>query len=259
MIVVQAVDPTLRRAALRAASPEEDVVMGALAHEAIDFGFPRLVIRGPSVRRRPVPDGVPTLDVDEALLRSWEAKRRTLDLQPTWSDHLVGQLTAAMDDRAIRSGVADRALGELSRAAGARLPLPLRSFARRVLDFPWRYRSLHSVADACGTSRGALKARFRRRGLSTPFSYLQWYRALALAGFLSDRSVTVATAAHRLGFTSDGNLCRMLSSVTGMTPTEVRTPVGWRRLVITHAWEYLSHEDLEAWALMDDLFGRHAA
>jgi AraC-like DNA-binding protein len=259
MIVVQAVDPTLRRAALRAASPEEDVVMGALSHEAIDFGFPRLVIRGPAVRRRPVPRGVPTLDVDEPLLRTWEARRRALDLQPTSSDHLVAQLSAVMEDRAVRNAFADRALGELSRAAGARLPLPLRGFARRVLEFPWRYRSLHAVADACGTSRGALKARFRRRGLPTPFSYLRWYRVLALAGLLSDRSITVATAAHRLGFTSDGNLCRMLWSVAGMTPTEVRTVVGWRRLVITHAWEYLSHEELEAWALMDDLFGRHAA
>ena len=82
---------------------------------------------------------------------------------------------------------------------------------------------------------------------------------LALSAHLSDRSVTVAAAARRLGFTSDGNLCRMLWSVTGMTPTEVRTVVAWRRLLIAHAWEYLGPDELEAWAQLDDLFGRHAA
>ena len=259
MIVVQAVDPTLRRAALRAASPEEDVVAGALVNEAIGFGFPRLVIRGPEVLRRPLPHGVPVLDIDADRLRVWDAERRGLELRPTRTDHLVTRISLLIEEQATRNLAADRALAELSRAAGARLPLSLRSFARRIMEFPWRYRSLHALAEACGTSRGALKARFRRRGLPTPFAYLRWYRVFALSAYLSDRSVTVAAAAHRLGFTSDGNLCRMLWSVTGMTPTEVRTVVGWRKLLIAHGWEYLGPDELEAWSQLDDLFGRRAA
>ena len=259
MIVVQAVEPVLRRAALRAASPEEDVVAGALMHEALEFGFPRLMIRGPEPGGRTVPAGIPVLDLDARILRVWESERRAMELPPTRTDHLVSRLSAKIAERAVQQQAADRTLGELSRAAGARLPLPLRTFARRIMEFPWRYRSLHALADACGTSRGALKARFRRRGLPTPSTYLRWYRVLAVATHLSDRSITVASAAHRLGFTSDGNLCRMLWSVTGMTPTEARTVNAWRRLVLTHAWQHLSPDALEAWAQLDDLFGNQAA
>ena len=38
------------------------------------------------------------------------------------------------------------------------------------------------VAAACDTSRGALKARFRRRGLPSPSTYLRWFRVFAVAG-----------------------------------------------------------------------------
>ena len=259
MIVVQVVDPTLRRAALRAASPEEDVVSGGLVHEAIDLGFPRLVVRGPEARRRTLPEGVPALDLDEGLLRTWEAERRAIELRPTRTEHLESRLRTMIEEHAAHATVSDRLLAELSRAAGARLPLPLRGFTRRILDFPWRYRSLHSVAAACDTSRGALKARFRRRGLPTPFAYLRWYRVLALSHYLSDPSITVAAAAHRLGFTSDGNLCRMLWSMTGTTPTEIRSASARRRLVLEHAWSFLSADALEGWATLDDLFVRQVA
>ena len=76
---------------------------------------------------------------------------------------------------------------------------------------------------------------------------------------MSDRTVTVAAAARRLGFTSDGNLCRMLWSVSSMTPTEVRTLTGWRRLLITFTWQHLSADDREAWSTLDDLFRSRAA
>lgn len=259
MIVVQVVDPTLRRAALRACSREEDVVTGPLTYEAIEFGFPRLVIREHGGGWHPPSPKVRVVDIEPSTLRAWEASRRAMDLPPTRLEHLSGQLSQLIEQRAERRTAVGRALADVSRAAGGRLPLPLTGFARRVMEFPWHYRSLHPVAEVCGSSRGALKARFRRRGLATPTTYLRWFRVLAVASLMSDRTVTVAAAARRLGFTSDGNLCRMLWSVSSMTPTEVRTLTGWRRLLITFTWQHLSADDREAWSTLDDLFRSRAA
>jgi AraC-like DNA-binding protein len=82
---------------------------------------------------------------------------------------------------------------------------------------------------------------------------------MAVAHVLSDRSVSVATAAHRLGFTSDGNLCRMMGALTRMTPTDVRTVRGWNTLLISFAWVHLTPEALDAWAGLDGLFERRVA
>jgi AraC-like DNA-binding protein len=128
-----------------------------------------------------------------------------------------------------------------------------------VLEFPSRYRTLHDVADCCDMSRGALKARFRRRGLPSPYTYLRWLRVLAVAEVLSDRDVTVARAAYQLGFTSAGNLCRLIDQLADTTTTELRTVHGWRRLVVRFAWVHLSPEALAAWATLTDLFERRAA
>ena len=70
---------------------------------------------------------------------------------------------------------------------------------------------------------------------------------------------SVAQAAYKLGFTSDGNLCRAMVSLTGLTPTEVRTVRGWNRLLIAFAWTYLTGSTLEAWVGLDELFERRAA
>ena len=153
----------------------------------------------------------------------------------------------------------DEALADLARAAGKRLPLPARAFARRVLEFPVHYTSLHAVADGCGLSRGALKAKFRRRGLPSPSTYLRWFRLMAVSQLLSDRSITVSHAARRIGFTSNGNLCRMMDTVCGMTPTDARTKQGWNRLLIAFARAHLAPDVLEAWTGLGDLFERRAA
>lgn len=108
-------------------------------------------------------------------------------------------------------------------------------------------------------SRGALKARFRRRGLSSPAIYLRWFRLMAVARLLSDESVTVAAAAERLGFTSSGSLCRMMSTVAEMTPTEAKTSSGWNRIVISVARVHLSPRLLEAWESFGELLERRAA
>jgi len=147
----------------------------------------------------------------------------------------------------------------LSRAAGGPLPPALRAFARRVLEFPSHYVDLHPVASSVDMTRGALKARFRRRGLTSPYTYLRWFRVIACAQVLSDRSVTVAQAAHRLGFTSDGNLCRTVRSLTGLTPTELRSVRGWNRLIISFAWQHLGPGAVERWRELDDIFPTRGA
>jgi hypothetical protein len=82
---------------------------------------------------------------------------------------------------------------------------------------------------------------------------------MAAAEVLSDRSVTVAAAAHRVGFTSDGNLCRTMATLAQTTPTEVRTVHGWNRLLITFAWAHLTPVALDAWVQVGRLFHRRAA
>ncbi len=83
---------------------------------------------------------------------------------------------------------------------------------------------------ACGLTRGALKARFRRRGLPSPYAYIRWLRIIACAHLLSDGTITVARTARRFGYTSAGNLCRTMTSLTGLTPTEARTQNGRNHL-----------------------------
>jgi AraC-like DNA-binding protein len=260
MIVVQVTDPYLRKAVLRAARLEEDVITeGRLAADALEWGFPRLVVRDQPHRRPPLRSNVPVLELDDELLRRWDAERRAKDLPPTRLDHVTACLVEMMDWGGSERTWVDATLADLSRAAGRRVPMPLRAFGRRILEFPFRYTSLHPLAEACGTSRGALKARFRRRGLSSPSTYLRWFRILAVARVLSDREVTVAAAAPRLGFTSDGNLCRMLWKVAAVTPTEVRTVRGWNRLLVSFGWQFLSPDALEGWASLDELFDRRVA
>jgi len=259
MIVVHVNDPTLRKAACRAAHPEEDVITDLRAGlDAIELGYPRLVIKGHDARLPAVRPAAPVLEVDGATLRRWEAERRSNDLPPTRLDFATQRLRALIESTALERTWVDGALADLARAAGTQLPGPLRSFARRILEFPVHYTTLHAVSDVCGLSRGALKARFRRRALDSPYTYQRWFRIMAVANLLSDRKITVAVAARRMGFTSDGNLCRMMATVCGMTPTELRTVHGWNRLLISFAWLHLTPEALEAWSDLELFLARGA-
>lgn len=262
MIVAYVSDPYLLTVVRNAAHPEEDVVLDPrLAPAAIEWGFPRLVIQvdgsdGPLVGVR---SDVPIMRLDRALLARWERGRREIDVPPRRIDYLTRRLSTSIDKQAQGGTWVDKCLADLSKAAGAQLPLPLRAFGRRILEFPSHYSDLYAMADACEVSRGALKARFRRRGLESPYTYLRWFRMMAVAYTLSDRTVTVASAAHRLGFTSDGNLCRTMGSLTGLTPTEVRTVRGWNRLLIGFSWTYLTQPQLQGWDGLEELFGREVA
>ena len=260
MIVVQASDTRLRRAVVRAADPEEDVILDPrLVSDALEKGFPRLVVRD-AVRDWPViPDDVRVLDLRPSVLERWESERKSVELPPTRLDHLTDRIASAIERTAADRIWVDGALAELSRAAGRRLPPTLRACGRRIMEYPSHYTTLRPLADTCSTSRGALKALFRRRDLSTPSTYLRWFRLMAVGKVLADRDVTVAEAASRLGFTSDGNLCRMMWGVCEMTPTELRSLRGWNRLLITFSWSHLTTEHLEAWSTLDDLFERRTA
>jgi AraC-like DNA-binding protein len=118
---------------------------------------------------------------------------------------------------------------------------------------------LHGLVDVSGVSRGALKARFRRRGLASPFGYLRWFRVFAAAHVLRDPSLTTLRASHRLGFTTDGNFCRAIISTTGLTPTDLRSDSGWHRLMMLFALAYLRRDSLEAWHSLEGLFLRRVA
>jgi len=261
MIVSRVRDPLLRNALRGAAHPEEDVVTNAaFAMDALQRGFPRLLVRSGAALHERRPVGIRVLDVDDLLLRRWEAERRAEDLPTPRLAYLTRRLQEFTERSATEGTWVDSAFADLSRAAGRPLPVPLRSFARRVLEFPSRYASLHDLAGTCGLSHGALKARFRRRELASPYTYLRWFRVMAVAEVLSDRRVTVARAAHRTGFTSAGNLCRTTASLVGTTPTELRTVRGWNRLVVQFAWTHLTPDTLDGWTTLTELFpGRRVA
>jgi AraC-like DNA-binding protein len=259
MIVAQISDPYLAAALSRAVHPEEDLFLEEQrVREALNMGYPRLLVRT-SDGGTLDPDGdVPVVVLSHATLRTWEAQRRMMELPPSRVEHLAGRLRGLLERRAAEVTWVDRTLAELERAAGAALPPGLRGFARRVLEFPSYYDDLRPLADVCGVSRGALKARFRRRDLPSPYSYLRWFRVMACAHLLADRSITVAQTARRLGFTSDGNLCRTMDTLTGFTPTELRSARGWKRLVIRFSVEHLNPAALHAWGELEELFIRRA-
>lgn len=257
MIVSRVTDPLLQEAVRGAAHPEEDVVSDAeLAADALQRGFPRLLVRSGAAVHERRPTGIRVLDLDDLVLRRWEAERRAEELPTPRLAHLTRRLQGLTERTAGEGTWVDSAFADLSRAAGRPLPVPLRAFARRVLEFPSRYTSLDDLAGAGGLSDGALKARFRRRELASPYTYLRWFRVMAVAEVLSDRRVTVAAAAHRTGFTSAGNLCRTTATLVGTTPTELRTVRGWNRLVVQFAWIHLTPQALDGWTTLTELFRR---
>ena len=261
MIVCSTRDSLLQQALAGAAHPEEEVVADPeRGMEALQLGYPRLLVRTGSGRTHlATGTGVRVLDLDDMVLRRWERERRAEELLAPRLDYLTRRLVVLVERSSSDRVWVDGALAELGRAAGAPLPFALRAFGRRVMEFPSGHTTLHDVAEGCDTTRGALKARFRRRGLASPYTYLRWFRTLSVAHVLSDGGVTVARAAHRLGFTSAGNLCRGIEAVAGVTPTDLRRESGRKRLVARFAWAHLTSEALDGWATLAELFERRVA
>lgn len=259
MVLGLLTDPVLRAALRAAASPEEDVLLNGAATLASRYGFPRLLVHDDESRARArlLLDArrMKVLPLTDAVLAEWDADRRGARILRSREAYATDRLRGLLREGVSPSWV-DQAFRELSLAAGAALPIPLRGFGRRVMEFPSRYDDLHGLSGVTRLSRGALKARFRRRGLASPSSYLRWFRIMAAGHVLRDPSTTTLQASHRLGFTTDGNFCRAIATTTGLTPTELRSAQGWQRLVVLFASRYLQPEALRAWASLNRLFQR---
>jgi AraC-like DNA-binding protein len=164
-----------------------------------------------------------------------------------------------MEETAEASEWVEGVFSDLTHTVGRRLPSNLRGFSRRILEFPIRYSSLAEVGQAFGISAGALKARFRRRGLPSPSRYLRWFRLLAAARVLSDPYETTLSASYRLGFASDGNFCRWIQAHSGVTPSALRNWNGRLLLLVRLAEDCLSNGALDEWESFGDLFLRKVA
>lgn len=266
MIVTLLSDPVLRASVRRAALPDEDVICEEQAGlQAIRQGFPRLIVYSPEDLRPPYrgverlnPD-IPCLALTHSAIRAWEASRRASGFAVTRIDDAASRLRVLIRDAAGPVRWVDQVFVSLSRACGSPLPSAFRGLARRVLEYPARYADLHALSDLCDLTPGALKGRFRRRGLESPSHHLRWLRALAAAHLLSDEGATTLAAAYRLGISSDGNFCRWLKHTTGFTPTKVREPQGTNRLLVEFAVRFLDPASRAVWVTLEDLFLRKAA
>lgn len=265
MIVALLTDSFLRATVRRAALPDEDVFWRPDdVSDALSRGFPRLVIRAeddphplsdPEAR-----DGdLPRVVITPSILRSWRNARNASGFSVSRVDDHGLRLRSLIRATSGPLGWVERLFADLSRASGHSVVGAVRGLGRRVLEFPSRYEDLHAVADLTGLTRGALKARFRRRDLPSPYTYLRWFRALAGAHVLSMPETTTEEAAYRTGLHSSGNFCRYVQDVSGLAPSDLRRPGGRIRMLTRFAEEGLQREHLEAWRSLEDLFLEEAA
>ncbi len=263
MILAPLSDPLLRFAVCRAALPEEDVFFrDSEIAEALALGYPRLGVVAP-MEEHPMKNAIVSRGVPVLVLG-------TLDTElarpaPGWTgvavreiDTSVYGLRRLMAEAAGPPGWVDGVLVDLSRMCGFPLPHEFRGFVRRLLEFPARYNKLEAMGAVAELSTGALKARFRRRGLPSPFGYLSWLRVLAATRVLADPSITTVEAAFRLGYTSNGNFCRSVQAVSGLTTTDLRSPEGRNRVLAAFVIDYLTPDVRDPWESLSGLFRRVA-
>ena len=173
MIVALCSDPILRAALRRTAHPEEDVFVDRrLAVRALDQGFPRAVVYVPEeghplVRRLSQMGGeIRAVAITQTSLREWEAERRSYEVPPPRVKHTAARLSALIAPNSGAPSWVDRTLADLSRAAGARLPVPFRTVSRRVMEFPFHYADLHGLSEVTGMSRGSTQGLLSQTGAS---------------------------------------------------------------------------------------------
>ena len=261
MILVIGSDPLLAPAVERAARPDEAVISDPMwVVHAMARGWPRALVsdaRGDAVRRGR--SDVPIIHVGPGRIRAWDHARRRLEVPPERIRYAADRVAAMLREASLPVTWVDRLLGDLGRLVGGPLPMPLRAFARHTLELPSRYTDLRDLTETAELSRGALKARFRRRGLDSPFTYLRWFRAMAAAEVLSDPSVTVTAAANRLGFTSGTNMGRMVRVLTGVTPGALRGAGARQSLRVAFVRAHLTRGALRGWAQLEDVCDRSVA
>lgn len=259
-------DPFLRAALRRAALPEEDVLQDPdEVWEGLQLGFPRLLVYAAregdpfvAVAERLAPR-LPHLVITEPTLRSWESARRAREIVVGRIEDSAGRLRPLIRGAADRRTPSERLLREMSAACGQRLPPSFRGVARRVLELPGRYSDTSDLAEVADLSGGALKERFRRRGMASPSVHLRWLRVLAVGEILSDPDVTVSEAAHRVGMMSGGSLCRFVQSTVDVRPTDLRSSSGRRGVLVRFVTAHLDRASLAGWEDLDGLFLRGAA
>ena len=263
MILAPIEDQSLLRAVRRASLAVEDVfvetedIFGALR-----AGSPRISILEsesdePVARLiRRVGPKLPILEVAPYDLRNLRrattsVATRQIDIDPFRLRRMIEQVARPMS-------WVERILRDLGQAAGRSLPLELRALARRVLEFPSRYALTEEVAGTAGLTPGAMKARFRRRGLPSPFAYTIRLRALCACEFLSRQEMTTASVAYHMGYSSSGNFCRAFLKLTGLRPSVGATVQGRLAVTTSFAAELLRAEQLEKWDGLGPLFVRAA-
>lgn len=256
MIVTRVSDRFLEAAIRRVARPDEDVISDTRDRaDALRHGFPRLAVQDAEHPRLEGPDGpLPSVYVRAAQMRRWRESWQASGTPPSWVEFAAAELGPAVGEGRCVAWI-DAALRDLSRAVGRPLPPALVGLARRVLEYPSGYVDMGDLGALTGLSVGALKARFRRRGLPSPFSYLRWLRCIAVASRLQ-QGANVADAARRLGWTSTGNLCRYVYTTTGHAPSALGVDGAWEMILASFATKHLDPVALDAWEGLDDLFLR---
>ena len=255
MIVAFLRDPKLKQRVLAAGLPEEDVFLGGDdAFDALQRGFPRLVVLDSDQDGASwmIPPETPVLRIVSAgacgsLSHAWVA------VDGIDTDE---RLRTVVAEAAGGDGWVEQLFGDLSGVVGRSLPPAFRGLCRRVLEYPARYADLHGVASLTGLSRGALKARFRRRGLRSPTDHVRWLRALTAAHVVERDGLNTVQAAYRLGFTSSGNFCRAIQATTGFSPGELRFAGRRVELLVDFARRFLTPDQVVAWSGLKAVFLR---
>lgn len=263
MIVAPVKDPFLVGAVRRASLPVEDVFVETEdVLRALRAGFPRVSIleseSDDAVARviRGIGPKLPILEIAPLDLRKLRGSTtpvltQQVDVDPVRLRHLIEQVARPVS-------WVEGLLRDLGTVAGRPLPLEFRALARRVLEFPSRYARTKEVAGAVGLTPGAMKARFRRLGLPSPFAYTVRLRALCACELLARQEMTTTSVAYQMGYSSSGNFCRAFLMLTGMKPSHGATVQG--RLAVTTSFgaELLRAEQLEKWDGLGPLFVRAA-
>lgn len=122
---------------------------------------------------------ISTLAITRATLQGWEFARHAQGPAVSRIDDSALRLRALIRTAAGSSNWVDGIFADLTLILGHGLPSDFKRFARRVMEYPSRYSSLSDLGRILDAFPGALKARFRRRGLPSPSTYLRWFRVVA--------------------------------------------------------------------------------